>query len=290
MTELQHCPDAEILAAFIDQRGTEQERRMVTEHLSVCDDCLAVVGEATRFADSSEPETRGVEGGASIRRFPTPLLLAAAAMLIVVIGAAIVVMRRDAAPASYNRFVAATNEMTHRPYEGRLSGDFEWRPSEPVLRSGETAERSDPRWLRLQSAAGEVLADERTAEEQRARAELVAGDPERAVYALRSRADADRGNADLWSDLAVAELTLAHRSGDRGAALRAAAAAEQAIQIDGSNAAAWFNGALAAEQLGLIPQAREAFTRYLDLDPNSPWTEEARERLERLRVDAPPSP
>jgi hypothetical protein len=281
MNEPQHCPDAETLAAFIDRKLTDPERRAIVQHLADCDDCLAVAGEATRFSDS-EDSLSGRDDGRGVRRFPAPALLAAAAMLIVVLGTAIFMMRRDAQPQSYERLVTAANDMTYRPYEGRLSGEFTWLPPQPVMRSGEPATPSDRRWLSLQSAAAAVLADPKAGPDHRAAAELLAGEAESAADSLRARAENSR-DADLWSDLAAAELTLASRNGDRDTLLRALAAAERALEIDDRHAAAWFNRGLAAERLSRISDAHEAFTRYLELDPASPWADEARERLERLR-------
>jgi hypothetical protein len=282
MNEPKHCPDAETLAAFIDRRLAEPGRRAVVEHLAHCDDCLAVAGEAARFSGVEDSLT-GRDDWRGLRRFPGPALLAAAAMLIVVVGTAIFLMRRDAQPQSYERLITAANDMTHRPYEGRLSGEFAWLPPQPVMRSGEPATPSGRRWLTLQTAAAAVLADPKARPEHRAAAELVAGEAASAADSLRMRAESDPGNAALWSDLAAAELTLASRNGDRDTLLRALAASDRAIEIDDRHAAAWFNRGLAAERLSRIPDAHEAFTRYLELDPASPWADEARKRLERLR-------
>jgi hypothetical protein len=52
-------------------------------------------------------------------------------------------------------------------------------------------------------------------------------------------------------------------------------------------AEAWFDRALCHEQLRFFPEAASDWQRYLTLDSNSAWAEEARESLDRLRANLP---
>jgi CHAT domain-containing protein/tetratricopeptide (TPR) repeat protein len=57
----------------------------------------------------------------------------------------------------------------------------------------------------------------------------------------------------------------------------------QALQLDSRLAEALFNQAVCLEHLGLIDQALERWESYLQLDPESGWAREARERVEALK-------
>ena len=57
----------------------------------------------------------------------------------------------------------------------------------------------------------------------------------------------------------------------------------QVLSRNPNNELARFNRAIAAERLLLFEQAAEDWHRYLELDPRSPWSEEARKRLAALQ-------
>jgi CHAT domain-containing protein len=78
--------------------------------------------------------------------------------------------------------------------------------------------------------------------------------------------DAERLPGEILSDLSLANE---HFS--------------QALQLDSRSAEALFNQAVCLEHLGLIDQALERWESYLQLDPESGWAREARERVEALK-------
>jgi cytochrome c-type biogenesis protein CcmH/NrfG len=82
-------------------------------------------------------------------------------------------------------------------------------------------------------------------------------------------------DATLLNDLAVALLA----SGRPQNQQRAKDLLEQVVARDANRLEAWFNLGLAAEATGDTTRAREAWSRYLALDPSSPWAAEARARL-----------
>ena len=57
---------------------------------------------------------------------------------------------------------------------------------------------------------------------------------------------------------------------------------EQALTLDPNLAETWFTKAIVLERLQIRQQAREAWTTYLQLDPDSGWSAEARRRLAAL--------
>src|SRR5262249_38259974 len=57
----------------------------------------------------------------------------------------------------------------------------------------------------------------------------------------------------------------------------------QALQKDGRLTESLFNQALCLERLGLIDQALATWEKYLQLDPQSEWAAEVKERVEALK-------
>jgi len=54
---------------------------------------------------------------------------------------------------------------------------------------------------------------------------------------------------------------------------------QRAVQLDPSHPDARYNLALVCEKLGAFDEAREHWQSYLQLDPGSPWSDYARQRL-----------
>lgn len=57
----------------------------------------------------------------------------------------------------------------------------------------------------------------------------------------------------------------------------------KALELDNNLPEALFNRALLHESIGLLPQAEADWRQYLERDPNSKWTDEARDRLTQLQ-------
>jgi tetratricopeptide (TPR) repeat protein len=132
--------------------------------------------------------------------------------------------------------------------------------------------------------------------------------PEALPY-LEKAVAADPGNADAWHNLAVTyqklgrnedalgilnRLTRTYRSEktyhySRGSVLRALAkksdalkSFKQAVELDPEYREAQFALAVTLEDLGKTKQARQAWQRYLEIDEDSVWSEEARVHLKNL--------
>jgi tetratricopeptide (TPR) repeat protein len=110
---------------------------------------------------------------------------------------------------------------------------------------------------------------------------LYHGDAARAVSSLEVAAE-QKPSASVLSDLAAAYLTLAE---DDRPWLRvdAIAAATRAVEKAPEQAYAAFNLALALERMSLAHQSSLAWERYLTLENDSAWRQEASEHLTRLR-------
>lgn len=105
---------------------------------------------------------------------------------------------------------------------------------------------------------------------------------QKAVAALEEATRRHPGNAALHSDLAAARIVLAGALGEPYELVRSLDSAEQALSLAPGLPAARFNRALALEKLSLASEARAAWDRYREVDPDSPWGQEAEARAHAL--------
>ncbi len=274
MTTQEHI-EAEVLAAFVDGRLAESETNRVLAHLDRCASC--------RFGMEMANETIAAESPEPAAARPRTWLLATAAVFVIAIAATPLVLTwRERQPM---RELVSLAPRQARIAEPRLTGGFAWAAYRGPMRS--TGADSEARRMKLVGAAGDLVerADaEKTGEAQHAAGIglVLADKPEEAMARLRLAAEGLPNAARAWSDLAAAEYTTALRLGRASLYPVALAHADRALRIDARSAEALFNRALILERLGLPQFAREAWSRYLEVDPSSPWSNEARERLRRL--------
>lgn len=263
------CPDAETLASWVEGRLPQAESDAMIEHVSNCEECLPLVDAAN--------ETLTLEGakraGGSHRRW----LLAAAAVLALVLPASVYVQSRRADPV---RELVEVAPRSARSVEARLSGGFPWAPYRGSMRAG--AANADKEQMKLIGAAAEALdRAERDSSPKAQRAAAVAmvliDREEEGIARLAAQAK----DAPGWSDLAAAQYAAA-LDGRTSLYPEALASADRALGIDARLPEALFNRALILERMALRDQARAAWQRYLEIDPSSPWANEAREHLARL--------
>jgi len=108
----------------------------------------------------------------------------------------------------------------------------------------------------------------------------------RSIHVLRSAARLSDQPAPILADLAAAYVVRAEYTHNVRDLLEALETIMEALEHSQEDAAAWFNYSLICERLGLHSRARNAATRYLDIDSVSPWSEEVRARLARLEPAA----
>jgi CHAT domain-containing protein/tetratricopeptide (TPR) repeat protein len=108
---------------------------------------------------------------------------------------------------------------------------------------------------------------------------------ERAGAWLRQGLASAPDRQPFLADLGALHLLLAERNGQTNALLRAIEYLEQALEEQPDAAGPRFNLALALSQLGLFGSAREEWTRFLTLEPQGPWSTEARSWLSSLPPD-----
>jgi tetratricopeptide (TPR) repeat protein len=145
---------------------------------------------------------------------------------------------------------------------------------------------TDAERLKLGGAAGELM--QRAEHDSSAGAQHAAGialvlveKPDEAIAKLESAARASH-DAKSWSDLAAARYAAAVQFRRPSLYPEALAASDDALRIDARLPEALFNRALILENMGLISEARKAWQHYLEVDPGSPWANEARTHLAEL--------
>jgi tetratricopeptide (TPR) repeat protein len=274
-------PGADTMTAFLEGTLPKEEIREVADHLHGCADCRIVVSETARFVSDEEEQL--------VRAEPKPrrtAWLAVAAVLAIVLVAAPILLKRLASRQSPIEHLIAAAPREHRLVETRLSG-FPWARLQAPVRGGAPA---DPADLKLFGAAGDVLSREakrRDAEALHATgvAYLLIGDRSHSLAALQKAAE-DSPDAKSWNDLAAALFASAEEDLQPQKLADALAAADHALRLDPKNAEALFNRALITERIGAGAEARKAWQQYLDVDPHSGWSVEAREHLRRLAPHA----
>jgi CHAT domain-containing protein len=187
-------------------------------------------------------------------------------------------------PATLRQELLATAGSV-RPVAGRLASGFLYAPI------GQN--RVDPsRRRKLARLTHKVLARLEKARSPGALADgalvdLLLQSPAAAVAKLEEAIAVQPRWPDLRCDLAAAYLARSETSrqpADLGLAL---AAADRALAANSTLAPALFNRALALERLFLLEDAEAAWSRYLKVDPASPWADEARHHFELLGQAGP---
>ena len=305
------CPSPAELAALLAGRLAEPRAAEVRAHLADCEDCYEVV---TEVAVLEEEDAAGLAGGASAaaeagrtaldvgpvpaparagkllahrtprRGAPWVRWAAIAATLVVAAGAA-AWWRQARGEGVDALYTAATDP---RPGIVRLSG-APYQEPEPVLRG---AAEETPRWKLLAAAE---RARERAAADPSARnlhalgiAHLLLGETDAAVEQLERARDEDPESGRIASDLGAALIhrgLAAERPEDLAAGLEVLAGKGGAVAAQDR-----FNRALALDRVGRRAEAIAEWERYLEVEADSGWAAEARQRLESARRDAAPEP
>lgn len=274
---METCPDVETLAAFSDGALDEKTRLEVIQHVADCGQCQDDLVDLNAAKGELNLEPANVRRGSFGRRWIAPLA-AAAAVVVVLFGVPSIRERILGNPMG--DLVKAANLAPKRATEARLSGNFAYRDhqafrgesNEEVLSRNEDAERA--RWaIELAAAKAAVQAEKRPSPANLHAdgvGKLLKKTPTAALPILQEAAKADPRSVAILTDLAAAYCA----RGDYGQAL---ATATKAWNIEHTPAAAW-NRALALEGLGRKREAVDAWGKYLELDPSSPWADEVRRK------------
>ena len=289
------CLDANVVAAYVDGTLDRPARARVQAHLAGCDTCYELVaeilhtqeepGEGTATADRAPLQgvvvpfarRRGVIAGVG------SLAAAAAALLLVVqLQPDWWVRLRGGGPdPQIARLVEALGD--ERTVDGRLSGGFRYGPLRSPIRSGRLSDN-----LALLAAAGELqqaAQSDRTPENLHGWgvAQLLLGQYDGSIDALHAAQLARPRNPSYLADLGAAHLGRATSMDRRDDLAPGLDAVDKALVIAPALAEAWFTKARLLERLQRRADAIDAWNRYLQLDPASPWSEDARRHLKQLQ-------
>jgi CHAT domain-containing protein/tetratricopeptide (TPR) repeat protein len=269
-------PGAQTMAAFIDGKLPRNEIAAVADHVSGCEECRTVVIGAARFERTEEPPVP-VPVPVPVRRWW------AAAAAVLAVAAMLIGMRPD----PIERLVRSA-PADHRLLEPRLAR-FPWARLQPPSRGGSVP---DPADLELTGTAGEVLKKTLDQTDPKARhatgvAYLLIGRTNDSVAALEQAAQAAT-DWRTWNDLAAARYAAAMSGKQPSQLPQALADADRALRLSPAAEEAHFNRALILEAMGLQSAARDAWQRFLALDPSKEWSAEARAHLQRLQSRSSP--
>lgn len=256
------------------------------------------------FGRARSEEGSGRYPGGTLRRaFPWLILgvgLTGVLLLITVKGVFGLWSKTDQAySAAHQRLLESLGPA--RPVEARLSGGYAYgyyrvspraptaaREGDPTSRGGGAPARTITSGLPLPheiTKAIQKAKDREPSPENQATLailNLVQGQPEEAVRLLRKAHDQQPADPRFLNDLAAASLAVHEATGDPWSALEAIEVSKEADQLQPSPPAR-FNMALALERLDIRVRAIAAWERYLELDSNSSWAQEANQRLGRLK-------
>lgn len=281
------CPDEETLAALVDGRLDGNARSQVLRHLDRCEECRDAILLVGEVAVEEASEGKVVQGSFGK---PAWLSLAAAAAVLVLL-LAIPAWQWMHRGGDVERIADATKDLHYRPSEARLSGDYPYQEVERRMRGGETPPpeqlpqteaSSNVKFLNTAAPLLEKRGDSVDHLRAMAAADLYLGLKSEALARLdeaRKRADtehiAPKDRAALLNDFAVAQFELDHLA-------EALKSADEARSLDPHSAPAAWTRAMILQRMDRKKDAVQAWQEYLRIDPNSPWSEEARKHLTDL--------
>jgi CHAT domain-containing protein len=282
-------PDAATIAAHVERRLSRSEAARVDEHLASCSACYELFAETVRFQIDEEAGEDVPPAGGVVRPWRRPAVrvaagLALAAALALASWPLWHIDRRSVPRALVADLVRAVGEQ--RFVEPRLTGGFHYERF-VRRRSGDSPRGLDAQPPAVIAAVARIRERAETDTSPEALSALavtylVSGDVNTAVNTLELAAAQAPRNARIQSDLAAAYLTRASRLDEPADVPKGLEAAEKAVALPGAPEEAWFNRALALEDLHLVDEARKAWGDYLERDSTSAWADEARRRLADL--------
>lgn len=285
------CPTDLELARFVEGTLDQAARGQVLEHLDACDDCREVVATAAAALGEDSGERADIPLLVSPpwwRRRATTWTAAVAMAALAVFALRIATMPAPAAgdaQALADPWSAIAEAVgPSRRVEARLSGLPAHVPLAPPTRAATPDADFALQALagRLADAAAAPIPDfaaRAAARHAAGAAALVAGRPADAVALLESAlADtpaAAAARAAILADLSAAHAELGEMT-SREHWTTALRAADDALALDASNAAARFNRALALERLARTDEALAAWHALADdASAAAAWREEA---------------
>lgn len=281
----------ELVEDYLDDLLTDDERDAFERHFLVSDERREKLKFAKAFerklgsGDVTAVETEPRTGfWSALAAYLTPVPLVTAAVILVISGVIVwTVYRRPAADEALialNRAYA-----TERTVESRIT-EIGHAPFYDVRNNREPQIDANER-MRAELEARRRVSSSGRAEDHHAlgRVLLLKREFDEAIGELETAERMNPGDARVQNDLGAAYLERARAAGpdsDPRHLRRALDKFDRAIALDPSLLDAYFNRAECLELLGLTNEARAAWEKYIELDPSSEWSSEARQRLNAL--------
>ena len=292
------CPDSALLAAFLDGTLADYERTAVVSHLAECQECRAVALTVIEFREvealdtlwdrTAEPapppplfERGAIRWTREKTRAPALALATAAAIAALAVPIYFIYPLGSAQQAVSTLIEVAEGQ---RPVEARVSGVAAYAPPPSETNRGAMDDRARLQLITTASNIRDAYEHDYGAPSRRAVgvAALLTGDLDEAIATLEIAASASPDDATIANDLAAAYYERAQRANRPDDLPAALSAVERVLYRDPAHLEALFNRALIITALGLRVEAAAAWRAYIARDSNTPWTTEARQRLEAL--------
>jgi len=217
--------------------------------------------------------------------FRQPQYAGAFALLLIAVVAGIVFFTR---PGNQDQLAELRSVYQKaRPTESRIS-EFSYAPLPQLRGAPEPADQKRLRLIELKL----IEATEKNPNAQTYHAlgifKLTQRQYPEAIKEFQSALKLDDKNARVHNDLGSAHFELARAAKEKNLAELAQSLEEftRATELDPNLLEALFNKSLALQEFGTMPrQARESWNLYLQKDPSSPWAEEARKNLARIKTE-----
>jgi len=214
--------------------------------------------------------------------------LVGVALVIAVAGGGYYWYARTHSPVQNSLVAVNRSYPSSRPLEARVTGGFEWRAYE---RKRGNADNPDIDRDQINYALAELtrtVASNPTSETRHAlgRLYLLLGKFDEAEDQMIRALNDTKQDASLHTDLAALYYERSKYADPVPLLTKAVEHYNEAIAISPKLAEAWFNRALCYEEMKLFDKAEKDWNQYLNIDSNSHWAKEARDRLNKLRTRA----
>jgi len=307
------CPSAEEWAALAAGLVETGRRDSLLDHASRCDSCGALLHALVEdfSGDVSEAEQQSLDALESPspewqRKMSTQMAEAASRDRIIpmrirpwLAKAAMIALVAASGWLAWNRWMARDPESLlaqaytqQRPFEFRIpraeqapvrvkrgaAGAPFNRPPALIEADSEIAgglenDSSNVRWLQL-----------------RARSELLAGDPDKAITALDRALSQKPGDADLLAEMGVAYALRAERQNQSADYAQSEQFLVRSLDAKPNRVEAVFNLALVYQRMNRFAEAEREWRRYLELDRGGTWRREAQNHLTEVQQKNPSRP
>lgn len=281
------CPPRQRLLELAAGMVDGDAAHSIIKHSAQCDHCGAMLRRSLEdFNREASPEeeqfvasvrsapvlpVRRLQPAAATIAPPWRWVAAAAAAAFLILGAWWVWK-----PASAETLLAQAYT-AQRPFDARFPG-AEWTPTSAQRSTTAAPAALAEAQLQIRDQLALKPRDARWLE-LKGRSEILAADYGRAIDSLRQALAIRPDTPSILLYLAIAESQRA--VDDPSARTRALKYLTRAIQLDPSNATAYFNRALIQEQLEQRDFAASDWRKAIALEPSGPWADEARRHLDR---------